>query len=177
MDEKEIWLPVVGYECLYEVNNLGNVRSLDYLQTGRVQLLKPVMTNRGYLKVCLCKDGKHKYYGVHRLVAQAFLTNAENLPQVNHRDENKQNNCVSNLEWCTAKYNMNYGTAISRRAAANTNGKCSKTVQQLTKDGVLVATWPSIREAERVTGVNNRHICGCCNSERHTAGGYKWQYA
>ena len=175
--EKEIWRTIEGYKGLYEISSLGNVRSLNYRHTGRTQLLKPTMERLGYLQVGLSKNGKRKRYKVHRLVAQAFLTKTEGLPEVNHIDENKQNNCVDNLEWCDRSYNVNYGTGIARRAAAQTNGKCSKPVQQLSLDGSLIAVWPSMSEAQRVTGVNLGHIWGCCKGKRHSTGGYGWKYA
>ena len=170
--EEEIWLPIEGYTGLYEVSDQGRVRSLNYGCTGRTQVLKPEMLIHGYLRVGLSKNGKTKHHLVHRLVAQAFLANPEGLEQVNHRDENKANNAVSNLEWCTAKENSNYGTGIARRAAT-----LSKPVQQFSKDGTFVAVWPSTIEAERVTGIYHSAICSCCNGRYHTAGGYKWRYA
>lgn len=172
MREEEIWLPVKDYEGLYEVSNWGDVRSLNYNRTGRVQVMKPGMSRHGYLKVQLYKDGKDNKYFVHRLVAEAFLGNPDNLPQVNHKDEDKTNNAVANLEWCTAKENVNYGTGRARQAAT-----VSRPVQQLTKNGTLVALWSSTMEAERVTGVNHRCIGKCCNGKRHTAGGFIWRYA
>lgn len=178
-DNTEIWLPIVGFEGKYEVSNQGRVRSLNYHREGRIQVLKPAMSKKGYLRVMLCKDGKAKRHSVHRLVAQTFLPNPLELPEVNHRDENKQNNAVTNLEWCTTKENSNHGTRNARMAAALTNGKCSKPVQQLSLDGVLVAIWPSIMEAWRQTGIYQQNICSCCNGhpKHRTAGGYKWQYA
>ena len=168
----EEWRDIAGYEGKYQVSSLGNVRAMNYHREGRCQVLKPAMDKYGYLKLLLCKNGKHKNHSVHRLVAEAFITNAEGLEQVNHRDENKANNAVSNLEWCTAKENSNYGTGIARRAAT-----LSKPVQQFSKDGTFVAVWPSTIEAERVTGIYHSAICSCCNGRYHTAGGYKWRYA
>ena len=118
----EEWKNVIGYEGLYEVSNTGQVRSLDrYVKysNGRIHLhkgkvLSPVKDKYGYLTVVLSCNGKQKTIKIHRLVAQAFLPNPDNLPQVNHRDEVKLNNCVDNLEWCSAKYNLSYGTARIR---------------------------------------------------------------
>ena len=167
------WRPIAGYKGLYEISDFGRVRSLNYNHTGRTQVLKAGMNTQGYLFVCLYKDGKHKLYTVHRLVAQAFLANPDNMPEVNHIDECKTNNAVSNLEWCTRAYNINYGTGIARRAAASK----SKPVQQFSKDGTFVAVWPSTIEARRQTGINESHICACCKGKLHTAGGYRWLYA
>ena len=119
---EEIWRPVVGYEGLYEISSYGRVRSLDmYVKIGygndrlhKGKVLNPAKDTGGYLKVHLYCNGKQKTIDVHRLVAQAFLPNPDNLPQVNHKDEDKTNNNVTNLEFCTAKYNLSYGTARIR---------------------------------------------------------------
>lgn len=105
----EEWRAVPGYEGLYEVSNMGNVRNVR-----RNTLLRLSKTNYGYIRVGLCKNGISTGFQVHRLVAQAFIPNPDNLPQINHLDEDKTNNNVDNLEWCTAKYNINYGTARIR---------------------------------------------------------------
>ena len=116
--KEEIWKDVVNYEGYYQVSNLGNVRSLPHItinqrkRKGRMR--KPYTNWKGYLAVCLCKDGKCKSYQVHRLVAQAFLPNPNNYPMINHKDENKKNNNVSNLEWCDVTYNNNYGNRTKR---------------------------------------------------------------
>lgn len=115
--EKEEWRDIEGYPN-YRVSNLGRVKSLNYNHTGKEKVLK-AGTNKGYLRVVLCKNGKKKRFQVHRIVAMAFLPNLHNYPQVNHMDENPLNNCVENLEWCTAQYNSNYGTRIERVAAAH----------------------------------------------------------
>ena len=111
---EEIWKPIEGYEGLYEVSNTGRVRSIDrydsrnHFRRGRI--LKLSYDTVGYLIVGLHSNGKKKTYLVHRLVAPAFIPNPDNLPQVNHRDEDKTNNRVENLEWCDSKYNLSYGT-------------------------------------------------------------------
>ena len=118
----EEWRPIEGYEGLYEVSNLGRVRSLDmYVKVGygnyrlhKGKVLSPTKNKNGYLKVNLYCNGKQKTIDVHRLVTEAFLPNPDNLPQVNHKDENKTNNRVENLEWCDVKYNLSYGTARIR---------------------------------------------------------------
>lgn len=121
----------------------------------------------GYLMVGL----NHKYYQVHRLVAECYLPNPDNLPQVNHKDENPTNNCVENLEWCTAKYNCNYGTRNERQAKAK-----SKPVEQYSLDGKLIKTWQSTHEIERVLGYDQAPICNCCNGKLKTAYKYIWKY-
>lgn len=114
----EEWRKIVGYEGLYEVSSLGRVRSLDkYDSINRFyegRILKLFADRLGYLSVVLYSNSKRKHYLVHRLVAEAFILNPDNLPQVNHRDENPSNDNVDNLEWCDGKYNVNYGTRIDR---------------------------------------------------------------
>ena len=170
---EEEWRDIAGYEGLYQVSDLGRIKSLDYRRTGRTQVLKSIMDRGGYLQVGLWKNGKRKKYLVHRLVAETFLPNPSGLKQVNHIDENKQNNSVDNMEWCTCQYNINHGTRNARVAIAR-----SKPVEQLTKDGRLIAVWPSMAEATRQTGIGRSEICKCCNGhpQHRTAGGYKWQY-
>ena len=112
---KEEWRDIKGYEGKYQVSNLGRVKSLkDSKENYREKILSNSTDKRGYSNVNLYKNGKRNYFKVHRLVAEAFIPNPNNYPQVNHKDENKTNNCVSNLEWCTHEYNINYGTRNKR---------------------------------------------------------------
>lgn len=120
----EVWRTIQGYEGLYEVSNLGRVRSLDHYDSlGRLHMgviLKPQLDGRkNYLHVSL---GRHSMKQVHRLVAEAFLDNPDGLPQVNHKDENKTNNTVENLEWCSAKYNNNYGSKVGSKRGERHHG-------------------------------------------------------
>ena len=136
----------------YTITDDGRVFSLDYMHTGKKNELKPRLCC-GYNRITLCKDGKEKYILIHRLVALAFIPNPYNLPQVNHKDENKKNNNVSNLEWCSIKYNNTYGTRLERCAEKQLNRKDkSRAVKQFTKDGKFIAEYPSIAEVERRTG-------------------------
>ena len=118
----EEWRDIKGYEGYYQVSNLGRVRSVDRYCAcwSSVRFVKGALKNvrphNGYLVVDLSLNGKSKTISVHRLVAQAFIPNTDNLPQVNHKDENKQNNCVDNLEWCTCEYNIKYGTRLQRQS-------------------------------------------------------------
>lgn len=156
----EIWKDIEGYEDLYEVSDEGNVRNKN---TGRI--LKPNKTHKGYLYVNLCKDGISKHKLIHRLVAQAFIPNPLNLLEVNHIDENKTNNNVENLEFCSRQYNVNY--SIHKR---------SKPINQYTLDGHYVATYKSTNEASRQTGINQGNIVQCCLGNLKSAGGFIWKY-
>lgn len=160
---------------MYEVSNLGRVKSLDYRRTGKERILKPgrhsKKSGNTYYQVHLYKGGKMNVKLVHRLVAEAFIPNPDNLPEVNHKDENKFNNCVENLEWCTAKYNVNYGTARERMKE-----KRYKPVYQYSIDGELIKEWTSTMDVQRQTGYACSNICNCCRGKLKQAYGYKWSY-
>ena len=162
---KEIWKDVVGYEGLYQVSDLGNVKSIKF---NKEIMLKPRTNNKGYLYVKFRKKGCEKNFVVHRLVALSFLENKENKPCINHKDENPKNNNVNNLEWCTYKENNNYG---------NHNIKL-RTVKS--KKSIICVetgrTFISQREATRITGINQASISKCCNGKCNTAGKYHWKY-
>lgn len=174
---EEIWADIKGYEGLYQVSNLGRVKSLaKIVARGRLQgerILKPGIDKTGYQRVNLYKNGKHKRYSVHRLVLTAFkpVDNMNNL-DVNHKDEVKTNNTLENLEWMTHKENNNYGTRTART---------SLPVVQLTLDGKLVNIWRSSHEAEREGGYHPGNINSCCKNKFHRPGnniykGYRWCY-
>ena len=165
---EEIWCPIKGYEGLYEVSDQGRVKSLKF---GKGKILKPFRNKGGYLRVGLCKNGEMKQCFVHRLVAKTFIPNPDNLPEVNHKDEDKENNSVQNLEWCTDKYNTNYGTRTQRQAE-----KLSKPVLQLTKSGVFVREWKSTRDVERNLGFNHGNISLYCNGKRKSSNGFVWKF-
>ena len=171
--EEEIWCPIKGYEGIYEVSDQGRVKSIGY---GKERTLKPGRNTQGYLQVKLCKNGEKKMYLVHRLVVQTFIPNPDNLPQVNHKDENKENNSVQNLEWCDRKYNVNYGTRIKKISEKMTNGKLSKPVLQFTKDGVFVREWKSTHDVERNLGYFHNNISYCCTGRYKSAYGFIWKY-
>ena len=164
----ELWKDIVGYENLYQVSNLGNVMSFWHKKP---HLLRAGKSNNGYLFVGLCNRTKsRKHFFIHRLVAQAFLPNPNNLPQVNHKDEDKTNNKVSNLEFCTAKFNTNYGTGIERRAKKLINRKDeSKPVLQFDKNENLLNEYPSIKEASRITELYTESICRVCQGKQKSA--------
>lgn len=138
-------------------------------------MLKPGKNTGGYLQIKLCKNGKRKIFTIHRLVAETFIPNPDNLLCINHKDENKENNRVENLEWCTYEYNNNYGTIKQRISKANTNGKCSKPVIQFSKSGEFIREWPSMMECGR-NGFNYKSICSCCQGKLKSADGFIWRY-
>lgn len=176
---KEVWKDIQGYEGKYQVSNLGNVKSLNYNRTKKERILTPGKKTNGYLYVTLSKNGITKNFYVHKLVAYTFIENPENLPEVNHIDEDKTNNCVSNLEFCDRKYNINYGTRNERMLKTLKLIKSKfapKEVLQFTKDGKFVNEYPSTKEAKRNTGIYQSNIVSCCNGRRNTAGGYIWKY-
>lgn len=176
MNESETWADIPGYEGLYRINTSGQVYSYPRRGNfGRKHFLKQRIDKGGYLRVLLSKNNKSKEWLVHRLVAKTFLPNPKKMPEVNHRDENTKNNNVSNLEWCTAKYNSNFGTRNQRMAKTLTNGPCSKKVMQYTLNGKLVKIWPSTMECNR-NGFDFRNVSACCRGERSKAYGYKWLY-
>ena len=164
-----MWKQIKGASN-YFVNEKGEVKST---ARGRETILKPYKsTNKCYMVNVYYDDGSHRFRTVHRLVAEAFIPNPNNLPQINHKDENRANNSISNLEWCDGKYNTNYGTGHARQTMA-----CSKPVFQYSLDGEFIAVFPSLSEAERQTGVSNSTISAVCRKACKTAGGYLWEYA
>jgi hypothetical protein len=177
---QEIWKPVAGYEGIYEVSNFGRVKSVartidhnGFMRFRKERILTPIKRNRqGYMSVNLY-SGKHKFTmcSIHRLVGVAFLPNPDNLPYINHKDENPSNNRVDNLEWCTQKYNTNYGTCPARIARA-----LSKPIIQKTMDGEPIRVWKSCADAGRSFGARAAHICQAAKGERPHAYGYKWEY-
>ena len=165
---QEIWKDVVGYEGTYQVSNKGRVKNI---LSKKEKLLSTYANNRGYIGVHLYKNSKCKNFLVHRLVAQAFVENPLGLPQVNHKDEDKNNNCSENLEWCTNLYNRHYGTGIERMRK-----KKGKAIQQFTLNGELVAEYPSIMDAERTLGFGHSSICACCKGKKKQYNGFIWKY-
>lgn len=158
---KEIWLPIKDYEN-YEISNLGRVRKNN-------KILRQYENDKGYLYVGLSKNNKRKFFRVHRLVAMAFINNSENLPEVNHKDENKLNNRIDNLEWCTRLYNMRYGNAQEKATKTR-----YKKINQYDLSGNLIKTWNSIKEATET--LKNTHIRDVLKGRRKTASNSYWTY-
>ena len=167
---EEIWKDIEGYEGLYQVSNMGNVRSLNYNQTREIKVLKP-SNNRGYKLVVLSKNGKSKTYQVHRLVALHFIPNPNSLSIINHKNEDKTNNCVDNLEWCSQEYNINYGNRNKK-----VRYKLSKPIIQLTPNNEIVKKWDGLTVIKQELGFSVGNISECANGKRKTAYGYIWKY-
>jgi hypothetical protein len=173
----EVWRDIPGYEGVYMVSSYGRVRRICPSKREGNGIRVTRLTTNGYVKVNLSKDGVAYHVTVHRLVAQAFIPNPNNLPQVNHKDEDKTNNHVENLEWCDARYNNNYGTKKARFRATRLNDpRVSKPVLQFTMDGKLVAEYPSAREAGRATGFLHGNIKNCCRGKVASAYKFKWAF-
>lgn len=177
---QEVWKPVKGYEGRYEISSFGRLRSYAQDRTeGKIKIGHP--TAKGYRQVYLYKEGntsrKGKWYPVHRLVANAFIPNPHNLPQVNHIDEDKANNRVDNLEWCDNDYNVHYGTKIERTRQSN---MCcpttSRKVYSVDESGE-VEVFDSIGDAERRTGNSHSNIVRALKGRRPRCGGRTWFYA
>lgn len=179
----EVWKDIEGYEGKYQVSNLGKVRGLDRKnsmgKTVKGRILKPRKTHAGYLRAHLCRDDRY----IHRLVAEAFIPNPNNLPQINHKDEDKANNSVDNLEWCTCEYNLSYGSREDYKKRFckeyNVKMKGKKVICLNTSEEFI-----SIREAARVYKIHNADISKACRGIRKTAGEHPitgeklmWMYA
>ena len=194
MTDIEVWKTAVYdgevYEGLYKVSNLGRILSLNYRHTGRAELMNPSNDN-GYLVVTLSKNKEEKRCLVHRLVAETFLPNPENKPQVNHKIEGKKGKKInmvifntdgsinkekSTIEWVTPKENSNYATRNERIFEKTTNGKLSKKVLQLSLSGDLIREWPSTKEIERQLGFDHGAVSKCCNGKLPHYKGFLWMY-
>ena len=181
--DKEEWRDIAGYEGLYQVSNMGRVKSLERTVTrknGRKLsvkewILKPETIHNGYLRVALEDSGKRKRFLIHRLVCEAFLENPKNKPEVNHINEDKSDNRACNLEWVTKEENINHGTRNARVGKAVSKA-LSKPVGQYTRDGKLIKVWQSTKEVERQLGFANGNISKVARGELKTAYGYVWKY-
>lgn len=180
----EVWKDIPGYEGLYQVSDLGRIKSLERFVNGKSgvrkvseKIVSVAVKNNGYLQVKLHRKGERKFFGVHRLVAMVFVENFNNLPQVNHIDGNKKNNRADNLEWCTPSENQKHAVINGLHGARKQiNKKNSKPVFQYDGDMNLIRRYPSISEAERQTGIPEGNIS---QSIRFgwKSGGYIWKKA
>ena len=200
-ENTEIWNPVVGYEGLYEVSSYGRVRSLDRIDSNNHPLkgviLKPYISNSGYLLVGLYKQQKRDRKLLHRLVAEAFLPNPDNKPEIDHINTIKTDNTVflnedgsinyekTNLRWVTKKENINNPltkTKMRINARKPSKGKYgkkhhrSKSIIQYDKEGNFIKEWDCANDVERVLGISNKHIGSVCLGKRKSCGGYIWKY-
>ena len=179
----ETWKYIENYEGLYQISNKGRVRNS---RSGRILIQKIKNTDsNSYRLIVLSKNNVKKCHYIHRLVAKAFLPNPNNLPCVNHKDENKTNNNKDNLEWCTHKYNSNYGTnpqRLSENAKAKPTWqkaveKSKIKVKQLTLNNELIKIWDSFADIAREFNIQNAsNIVACCKGKKKTSYGYKWSY-
>lgn len=166
----ELW-ETISEKQSYEVSNYGKIRRK--LLNG-YKYLKLFTDKDGYYRVCLCENEKRIYRSVHRLVAQAFIPNPENKPTVNHKDGNKQNNCVDNLEWATIKENNNHALQTGLRNMKNDG--CSKKVAQYDMNMNLIKIYPSAKEVKRQTGFSQGHISEVCRGEKKHYKNFIWKY-
>ena len=184
MIQNEEWTHINGYDGLYIISNLGQVKRFI---KGRWKILKPNKNKYGYLFVNLCKNGKSTSYRIHRLVALHFIPNPENKPQVNHIDENKENNVVSNLEWMTSKENNNHGTRNVRHSKTRKekfkNGEYRKGYKKVScydiETGNFIREFESLTQASNVVKNSPNHrgdIANCCRGKYKYAYGYYWSY-
>ena len=167
---EEIWKPIKDYEGLYEVSNFGRIKTLSrYIRNRKMpEKIKKLEKDRyGYLRIELSKNKIRKKYLVHRLVAQAFIPNNNNLPCINHKDENKSNNIVNNLEWCDYLYNNLYNDKQKKNWVK---------VKQLDENNNIINIFESLTEASKNTNIIQCEISNCLNNRQKTAGGYYWQY-
>lgn len=180
--ENEIWKHVKGYEGLYEVSNKGRVKSNIKFHGVLNRIMNPGLSS-GYFTLTLYKNKTRKTKRVHRLVAENFIDNQKNKREVNHIDGNKLNNNVNNLEWCTSSENTIHSFKIGLQKPPKPmlgkfgkNHHRSKTVLQLTLDGVFVSEYGSQKEASRKTKIHQGDISECCNMKYNMAGGYIWRF-
>lgn len=185
----ETWKDIPGYEGWYKVSNYGRIKSVDRLvQESRhdgIQKTKHCKSciikgslYGNYLICHLKRDGTSRIVKFHRIVCSAFHENPLNLPEVNHKNEIKTDNRADNLEWCSRKYNATYGTAINRIVTQTRNHpSLSKKVYQFSMNGKPIASYPSVKEAMRITGIKDVNIRSVCNNGKSSsAGGFIWSY-
>lgn len=167
---KEIWKTIEERKT-YEISNYGNVRKK---LLNSYNYLKPIIDKDGYLKVCLCENQQRLYRFIHRIVAQSFIENSKNKPTINHKDGNKKNNHIDNLEWSTYSENNLHALRIGLRIMKN--NRCSKKVAQYDMNMNLIKIYPSANEAKRQTNFSQGHISEVCRGEKSQHKNYIWKY-
>ena len=180
--EQEIWKDIKGYEGLYQVSNLGRVKSLERQVWNRFQMvnkpekiLKPRSNYKGYVVYALFNHNKRKDYKGHWLVLSMFKDNPENKPQINHINGIKDDNRLCNLEWCTNSENQIHAIKTGlRKIYRGKDNPTSKHVLQCDMDGNVIKEWECISDAIRFYGTT--HIIDCCKGKRNFAKGFKWKY-
>lgn len=183
-NEIKTWRPIPGYEEFYEVSDDGDVRSISLLSRHgyvlnrkKPRLLKWEISRDGYARVCLCRLKSKKHFFIHRLVAFAFIPNPNDLPQINHIDENPLNNNIQNLEWCTGKQNCNHGHHRKRISERQLRNHCkSRPVAKVDSNGQIIEIYSSINDAARKMGIRGENISRCCMGKYQLVCGYKWKY-
>lgn len=183
---QEIWKDIEGYEGLYQISNFGRVKSFCKSIAGKIIIQH--LSCKGYYSVHLYKNGHMKNFTVHRLVAIHYIENKNHFPFINHKDENKLNNCVSNLEWCSPSYNTKYSFNLhpewpgnlSKSKKGKIRGAYKKTrkpILQYSDGGKLIRAWDSCAQINRELHFHGWTVSECCRGNRRTAYGYKWRYA
>lgn len=188
----EEWKDIHGYEGMYKISSYGRVYSAPR-RGSKGGFIRPSYSGSGYLSTHLCKNGISCSRHIHRIVAEHFIQNPNQYPEVNHIDESKENNCVWNLEFCTRVYNQNYGTAIERATKSHdyaalsilsakhhdykeVGRKQAKPVLQMSRDGHVIRRWDSIREAARQMKCSCGNISSACHGKIKTVSGYRWEF-
>lgn len=170
----EIWKDIPGYIGNYQISNLGRIKNLNWHNSHKAKIVELKPDKSGYVRLRIKKE---KTLKIHRLVATAFIPNPDGLPLINHKNENKADNRVENLEWCDAKYNVTYNGNSQRIGDKLRNGPCSKMVAMVdSKTGIIMRVFPSAMEIERYYGYDRSNINKCCRNERKQAYGYVWKY-
>lgn len=179
--KKEIWKDIVEYKWKYQISNLWNIKSLNYLRTWKEWIMKPFLKKEWYLSIVLSSNNKRYKYYIHRLVAQAFIPNPKDKPQVNHKNWIKSDNTVENLEWCTASRNLKHKFRKLWYKPYNLwniwkHSPISKKVNQYTKEWTFIKTWDCITDVYRKIWISRQQICKVCKFKEKSAWWFIWRY-